>query len=145
VPFGHGRLARIPTVEQLKEVATRLKKATLLAQDFEKCIDQVKVGDLVFLDPPYTVAHNNNGFVKYNQTLFSFEDQRRLSSLVDKIRDRGAHYILANAAHQSIADLFDMGDRRIETTRRNSIGGVNAVRGRATEFLFTNLKPTTDA
>jgi DNA adenine methylase len=140
VPFGQGRIPRIPTADQLKEVAARLKKATLLARDFERCIDQVKAGDLVFLDPPYTVAHNNNGFVKYNQNLFSFEDQRRLSSLIDQIKERKAHYILANAAHKSITDLFDKGDTRIETTRRNSIGGVNAVRGRAAEYLFTNLK-----
>jgi DNA adenine methylase len=140
VPFGQGRIPRIPTAEQLKEVAARLKKATLLAQDFESCIERVKAGDLVFLDPPYTVAHNHNGFVKYNQTLFSFEDQRRLSRLIDEIKDRGARYILANAAHQSIAELFDKGDTRIETTRRNSIGGANATRGLATEYLFTNLK-----
>ena len=28
----------------------------------------------------------------------------------------------------------------MDTSRRNVIGGVNAIRGSATEFLFTNLK-----
>lgn len=140
VPFGKERIAHIPTPEQLREVSSRLEEAALRAGDFVECIDQVNAGDLVFLDPPYTVAHNENGFVKYNQRLFSFEDQRRLSELVDKIKERKAHYILANAAHDSIIELFDKGDTLIETSRRNSVGGTNAVRGSAKEYLFTNLE-----
>ena len=139
VPYGRGRVARIPTADQLREVAARLKYASLRIRDFEACLSQVSAGDLVFLDPPYTVAHNNNGFIKYNQRLFSFEDQGRLSTVVDEIKDRGAYYILANAAHESIAVLFDKGDTLIETSRRNSIGGTNARRGGAVEYLFTNL------
>lgn len=141
VPFGHGRTAHIPTADHLREISDRLKGATLRVGDFAACIGQVGAGDLVFLDPPYTVAHNNNGFIKYNQRLFSFEDQRRLSDLVDEIKWRGAYYILANAAHYSIAELFDKGDTLIETSRRNAIGGSNAARGSATEYLFTNLEP----
>lgn len=140
VPFGHGRTTYIPTANQLGEVSGRLQGAVVCTKDFAECASQVSAGDLVFLDPPYTVAHNNNGFIKYNQKLFSFEDQIRLSELIDEIKDRGAYYILTNAAHDALAELFDKGDTRIETSRRNSIGGANAVRGSGTEYLFTNLK-----
>jgi DNA adenine methylase len=140
VPFGNRDAPQLPTAEHLRDVSARLKKATLRAGDFADSIDRVDAGHLVFFDPPYTVAHNYNGFVKYNQQLFSFEDQIRLSGLIDQIRERGAYYILCNAAHQSIADLFDKGDTLIETSRRNNIGGTNAARGSATEYLFTNLE-----
>lgn len=140
VPFGNRPSANIPDQEHLRAISARLKIATLWTGDFAECLEHVGEGDLVFLDPPYTVAHNNNGFIKYNQRLFSFEDQRRLSSLIDEIRARGAYYILANAAHDSIAELFDKGDCRIDTSRRNSIGGANAIRGSAAEYLFTNLE-----
>ena len=93
----------------------------------------------MFLDPPYTVAHNSNGFVKYNDRLFLFKDQERLSDLIDHVRDRGAYYVMTNAAHASIAELFEKGDRRVDTSRRNNVGGRSAARGRATEYLFTNL------
>jgi DNA adenine methylase len=141
VPFGTRRSPQIPTAEHLKRVAERLDGATLEVGDFAGCLDRVDEGDLVFLDPPYTVAHNHNGFIKYNQKLFRFEDQERLSMLIDEIRRRGAYYVLANAAHPAIAKLFTRTwNNRLETSRRNSIGGANAKRGSATEYLFTNLK-----
>jgi DNA adenine methylase len=140
VPFGHGRPPHIPTPDQLGRVSERLKGATISTKDFAACVSNVHAGDLVFLDPPYTVAHNNNGFIKYNQKLFSLEDQTRLSKLIDELKDRDAYYILTNAAHDALAELFDKGDVCIETSRRNSIGGTNAVRGSGTEYLFTNLK-----
>jgi DNA adenine methylase len=144
VPFGNRPSPQIPTAEHLKRVAGRLENATLQVGDFADCLDRVDEGDLVFLDPPYTVAHNNNGFIKYNQKLFRFEDQERLSALIDEIKGRGAYYVLANAAHPSIAKLFTRTwNNRVETSRRNSIGGVNAKRGSATEYLFTNLKAPT--
>lgn len=139
VPFGNRPSPQIPTAEHLRDVAKRLRRAKLETGDFAECLKYVHKGDLVFLDPPYTIAHNHNGFIKYNQRLFSFDDQMRLNELIEKIKKRRAYYILANAAHESIANLFDNGDTLIETSRRNSIGGINAARGSATEYLFTNL------
>lgn len=139
VPYGYRANPQIPTRDQLLAVSRRLSNAVLSSGDFADALPNIKEGDLVFLDPPYTVAHNHNGFIKYNQKLFSFKDQQRLSLFIDAVRKCGAHYVMTNAAHSSIADLFEKGDRRIETSRRNSIGGNLAARGRATEFLFTNV------
>ena len=100
----------------------------------------IKKRDLIFLDPPYTVSHNLNGFIKYNQKLFSLEDQYRLSSLIDFIKSKGAYYILTNAAHSKIAEIFDKSDKMFKFSRANLIGGINAQRGKTHEYIFTNLK-----
>jgi DNA adenine methylase len=139
VPFGYRESYNIPRLTDLRAASERLRGATLTCGDFDSLLDKVGPRDLVFLDPPYTVAHNLNGFVKYNDTLFRFADQQRLSSAIDRIRGLGAYYVLTNAAHSSIAELFEKGDRRIETSRKNAVGGRAAARGRATEYLFTNL------
>lgn len=141
VPYGGRESPQIPTADHLRGVSKRLKAARLDVGDFAGCLGRVQRGDLVFLDPPYTVAHNHNGFVKYNQKLFSFDDQKRLRKLIDEIKSREAFYILTNAAHESIKTLFSVGDHLMETNRRNSIGGAKAARGSATEYLFTNLEP----
>jgi DNA adenine methylase len=39
--------------ETLKEVSNRLKHATLKCCDFEEVIDESKIGDFIFADPPY--------------------------------------------------------------------------------------------
>lgn len=139
VPYGFRDAYNIPRLDALRAASARLQSAVLATSDFDAAMANVGPGDLVFLDPPYTVAHNNNGFIKYNDRLFSFADQRRLSAAVDVIRAAGAYYVLTNAAHRSIAELFDKGDTRLGTNRKNAIGGVNAARGLATEYLFTNL------
>jgi DNA adenine methylase len=139
VPFGNRTWGYMPDAKLLASASRKLQGAAINVSDFEAVIDNVQAGDLVFLDPPYTVAHNNNGFVKYNQRLFSFEDQTRLSKLIDDVRAKDAYYLLTNAAHESIATLFEKGDRTLELQRGNSVGGRKAKRGSATEYVFTNV------
>jgi DNA adenine methylase len=138
VPYGY-RTKDFIQAEALREASIRLATACLRCADFVETLESVHEGDLVFIDPPYTVSHNRNGFIKYNQSLFSLQDQTRLASFIDEIRSRRAHYILTNAAHETIAAIFESGDRRMEVTRASLIGGKNARRGATSEYVFTNL------
>lgn len=115
-----------------------LKNTTITAGDFFNILNNLKKRDLVFLDPPYTVSHNNNGFIKYNEKIFSLDDQKRLSQLIDEIKKKGAYYILTNAAHKTIEEIFEKGDTKLKLNRANLIGGTNAQRGQTNEFVFTN-------
>ena len=114
-------------------------------RDFKDALKNVRTKDLVFIDPPYTIAHNNNGFVKYNQKIFSYEDQVRLKEFIVSIKKLGAYYIMTNASHQSMTELFDIADRMLFTSRRNAVGGRTAERGSAIESLFTNVPSTSDS
>lgn len=139
VPYGYRKK---PFLEQDKLLAAseRLKKANILCGDFSLNIKHITKGDLVFLDPPYTVSHNDNGFIKYNQKLFSLEDQKRLSIFIDCIKEKEAYYILTNAAHKTIAEIFDKHDRCIKLSRASLIGGENAKREQVSEYIFTNIR-----
>ncbi|MFY7808041.1 MAG: DNA adenine methylase, partial [Fimbriimonadaceae bacterium] len=79
VPYGHKSHRDVFDRENLADASAALAKASLHCQDFESTIELAGPGDFVYADPPYTVAHNNNGFVKYNEIMFSYEDQRRLA------------------------------------------------------------------
>lgn len=108
--------------------------------DFEINKYRIKENDLVFLDPPYTVSHKGNGFISYNQKLFSLDDQKRLKRYVEYIKKKGAYYILTNAAHENIQEIFlTEGNRMVKLQRNSLIGGKNAVRTAVTEFVFTNI------
>jgi DNA adenine methylase len=138
VPFGN-RTKDFIQADVLREAAKRLSTAELTCADFDNVLKGVCEGDLVCIDPPYTVSHNTNGFIKNNLSLFSLDDQYRLAGFISEIRSRGAKYILTNAAHETIAAIFQNGDQRIEVSRASLIGGRNAKRGATSEYLFTNL------
>jgi DNA adenine methylase len=58
--------------DDFASAARLLRGAEIRVADFEELIDEAKRNDLVFADPPYTVRHNVNGFIKYNEDLFSW-------------------------------------------------------------------------
>lgn len=74
VPIGTKSQVIMPD-DDFEGASKALQNAKLVACDFEDTIKIATTGDLVFLDPPYTTAHNTNGFVKYNQKIFSWDDQ----------------------------------------------------------------------
>jgi DNA adenine methylase len=139
VPFGY-RNKNFLEVDTLRQASKLLGKSNLFSGDFEHSKYNIVKGNLIFLDPPYTVSHNRNSFIKYNQKLFSIEDQYRLSNLIDYIKSKEAFYILTNAAHYKIVEIFDKNDLRVELNRASLVGGKKARRGNVTEYIFTNIK-----
>jgi len=59
-------------------LARTLKGAILRCSDFEAVVGDCAEGDFLYVDPPYTVQHNFNGFLKYNERIFTWADQKRL-------------------------------------------------------------------
>lgn len=139
VPYGH-RSKNFLEEEKLKKISCLLKSTNIKCGDFEIFKNEIEKNDLVFLDPPYTVSHNNNGFIKYNQQLFSLEDQVRLSKYIDYIKSVGGYYILTNAAHNEIDKIFDKGDRKLILRRPSLIGGKQSLRKYIEEYVFTNIE-----
>lgn len=139
VPFGHRKIDFIKE-DYLRHVSQLLQSVVLRCSDFESSEREIQASDLVFLDPPYTVSHNQNGFIKYNQHLFSLDDQYRLKTFIDHIKEQGAYYILTNAAHDTIREIFDDGDVMYTRNRHSTIGGNQARRGHVDEFVFTNIQ-----
>lgn len=138
VPYGFRKSVQFES-ERILTVSRRLKNVSLKSGDFTINKYKINKGDLVFLDPPYTVSHNKNGFIEYNKNLFSLQDQYRLSEYIDFIKRKGGYYILTNAAHATIEDIFGTkGDTRLELFRNSLIGGKYAKREEVSEYVYTN-------
>jgi DNA adenine methylase len=88
--------------------------------DFEPLIDSALDGDFIFADPPYTVRHNLNGFIKYNEELFSWEDQVRLATSLRRAARRGAKIVSTNANHESVRALYEGRGFALDTVSRYS-------------------------
>ncbi len=122
----------------LKTVAAALKRTTIRVRDFEDSINDAKRGDFVYVDPPYTVMHNNNGFVKYNAKLFSWPDQSRLARALKSADARGVLIMLSNADHPSVRALYDGFGTPKMLSRHSVLSADSSFRRSATELLITN-------
>tara|TARA_B110000971_G_scaffold193052_1_gene205743 strand:- start:313 stop:678 length:366 start_codon:yes stop_codon:yes gene_type:complete len=113
-----------------------LSNARLRTYDFSKSISQAKSGDLIFADPPYAVNQPKNGFLSYNEKVFSWDDQRRLASALEKASARGAAFILTNANHTSIDELYKFADKKL-ISRASLISGDPKFRKPMTEAIYS--------
>ncbi|NHZ85551.1 MAG: Dam family site-specific DNA-(adenine-N6)-methyltransferase [Planctomycetia bacterium] len=140
VPYGYNNYKILYDFDLLRSTSNALSSASLKICDFYKSIQRIKKDDLVFLDPPYTASHIKNGFIKYNEKLFSWQDQERLALYIEEIKKIGAFYLMTNAKHESVEDLYSKYDMPIVLNRFSTIGGKNAKRSSINELLFTNVK-----
>jgi DNA adenine methylase len=140
VPFGYRKKDNLFDFDNLRLCNTMMDETVhLRSGDFSEIRHDLEEGDFVFLDPPYTVAHENNGFIQYNQRIFSWNDQERLAELLQHITDNHAFFVLTNAAHGSIENLFGgLGELR-KLQRHSTIGGRGATRDAVNEYIFTNI------
>lgn len=137
VPYGRYHNPRICDVKNLLAVSCALSKARLVVGDFEDTVASARKGDLVYLDPPYRTIEPKNGFLKYNATIFSWEDQLRLARVFRHLDRRGCHVILTNANHTAIRNLYrDFTERTVE--RMSLIAANSEKRRPVSELLVTN-------
>jgi DNA adenine methylase len=95
----------------------------------------VREGDFVFLDPPYVTRHNNNGFIEYNERIFSWRDQQRLASTARALTRRGVNVMVTNALHSDVINLYQ-GFNVVPVERSSTIASDNQKRGRVREAII---------
>ncbi|MEP4704913.1 MAG: Dam family site-specific DNA-(adenine-N6)-methyltransferase, partial [Hyphomicrobiales bacterium] len=122
--------------EDFSEISKALRNAEIRASDFEGTIYEACKGDLIFADPPYTTAHNVNGFIKYNQNIFSWQDQVRLREALLAAVDRGAKVVLTNADHESVRALYGSHGAYRPIGRASVMSGKSEFRTSTTEALY---------
>lgn len=125
--------------DNFEQLSNFLLKAEIVSCDFESTIDRAASGDLIFADPPYTVKHNLNGFVKYNEKIFSWEDQERLSSALKRASERGCLVVSTNAYHPAVKELYAEGFELRAMNRSSVIAASSNFRGVYEELLVTNF------
>lgn len=139
VPKGN-RNQVIHESDNFEAISAALKNSIIQLTDFEVLIDQAGPNDLVFADPPYTVRHNLNGFIKYNETLFSWEDQERLAKALIRARNRGAIIVSTNANHSSVRELYENENFWLKTVSRfSSISASSSSRKQFEELVILSI------
>lgn len=129
----------------LEAVSAALAAVEIKCSDFEDTIDRTEEGDFLFVDPPYTANHNLNGFLKYNENIFSWADQQRLQASVARAIQRGVQVAVTNADHESVRELYKGVATYRQVWRASVLAGKASTRGRTSEALFiANFELTRD-
>lgn len=139
VPFGNYSDRTLCQEQILLSAAAALQTATFRVDVFSHVADHARPGDIVYLDPPYILGHQNNGFIRYNRHLFTWEAQQGLAKLANTLARRGVHVIVSNAAHQDVLRLYE-GFSITHLNRHNQISRNPKYRGITTEALLSSYK-----
>ena len=137
VPIGT-KVYELRDAEEFSSWSHRLQHADIRLADFEETIGACGEGDFIFADPPYTVNHNSNGFIEYNEKIFGWDDQVRLHDCLIRAAERGAKFALTNADHSTVHELYE--GWPLQTVERGSeMAGKNSARGKTTEVVVTSF------
>jgi DNA adenine methylase len=140
VPYGYKTRLMVCNEERLRAASLALEGAECEAQTYRATMESLRENDLVYVDPPFTVSHNDNGFIKYNRTLFSWDDQKDLATACERARRKGSLMIVSNADHHEIRTLYPAFEYH-QLKRFCPISGSTGGRRRVTEALLVG-RPT---
>lgn len=85
---------KVPSELEFYRAAVALRSADLRAGDFETCLEGVKRGDFVYLDPPYG-SSTRECYGEYGYDCFSSRDLDRLAVCLKRLDAAGAQFLLS--------------------------------------------------
>lgn len=137
VPYGGDKSGEIPSADVLLKCSSLLKNAELVAGSFELVLEKVRSGDFVYMDPPFSVG-SRRVFNEYAATNFDAESLNRLRSWMEKLANKGIHFLVSYAECEE-AEILQKGFyKQIVSVKRN-ISGFVANRSRSTEVLISSI------
>lgn len=129
-------------ISSFPDYSQALKSCKLYTNDFAKTIRSSVKNDLIFADPPYTSSTQDNCFIKYNDTLFSWDDQLRLHKELCDAKSRGTYVALTNKDNKEIEDLYSKSGFYIMHLKRSlSIQAKKKSSRQITELFITSYMP----
>lgn len=138
VPMGDYDGTALVDTKQIHAASKALRSARLRTVSFVEALKEPRKGDLVYCDPPYTVTHGENGFLKYNERIFSWQDQRRLANMATELKEVGCHVVVSNAWHESVTGLYE-GFRCYKLSRHSVLAANADCRRKGYEALISTV------
>lgn len=139
VPFG---AYKNPNFIQEKNIinASRLLHKTgakIECKSFEKVLKQAKLGDFVYLDPPYDVLSPTANFTSYVKEDCGKELQYNLAKVCKKLDKKGVKFMVSNHNTPLINELYKDFTIHVIQARRN-INSKAMGRGSVEEVVIIN-------
>jgi DNA adenine methylase len=139
VPFGCKKGTKVCDIARIRECSRALNGIVVQSTDFLVALEKSSSRDAFYIDPPYTVKHDNNGFRRYNERIFSWKDQLELALKANRLAADGAQVVVSNSSHKDVAALYLRRNFRAVEVQRSSCMAADATyRGRCKELLLVS-------
>ena len=143
VPWGKWLPHKLPTTcdeSNLRACSATLVElgAVLNVRSFDKTLDYVKKGDLIYFDPPYLPTSATADFTTYTSGGFDYDDHVRLRDVALELKKRGVHVLLSNSNVPLVRELYEAHPKHFkvdEVMAARSINSDGAKRGLVKEIL----------
>ena len=134
VPFGHNKNPEIFNEEHILQVSNLIKQVVFTSCSFVESLKRVKLGDFVYLDPPYAPV-NITSFVGYTSKGFSGKDHEQLFEECKKLQSK---WTMSNAHVPLIIENFKDYPMTVISCRR-TINSKNP-ESRVNEVLIQSIR-----
>jgi len=138
VPFGRYKRVLVCDEPRLRAASQALRRAEIVAADFEEALASVTERDFVYLDPPYVPLSSTSSFTAYARAGFDDDDQRRLARLLRRLGDGRVPALLSNSDCAFTRRLY-RGLRPEQIQVRRAINSVGSARGAIPELLVRSF------
>lgn len=136
VPMG-SKTGRMPEKVDLLRYSLALRNVKLVDGDFESTLREIKTGDLVYLDPPYSKPEGRERG-EYGIGSFHFSDIERLMMVLDQIDGAGASFIFSYSDCEVIRSELRPRWRTEKVSVRRHVAGFSAHRKVVDELIVSN-------
>lgn len=148
-----GKFAKPHTIESLVGAAalyaasTALNKAgaRIMHRPFQAVLEDARVGDVVYFDPPYAPLSATSDFVAYTKDGFDGNAQIALRNVAFTLRARGVRVFISNSDVPLINGLY--ADRSLWNVHRlmasRAVNSDTAKRGKIAELFIASTHPDT--
>ncbi|HEP1897492.1 TPA: DNA adenine methylase [Kluyvera cryocrescens] len=100
VPYGNYKAPYFPESE-IRAFAEKAERATFICASYDETLAMLKVGDVVYCDPPY-----DDTFTAYHTDGFTEDDQYHLASILERRRSEGHPVIVSNSDTSLTRSLY---------------------------------------
>jgi DNA adenine methylase len=132
----HVRMKDLVSADELRTIASLLKRADIRLGDFEVTSADARRGDVLFADAPY-VDPAKAAFVGYSKGGFTLRDRQRLSAWLREMDRRGVRWTATDAALPHVRATYGLWTMD-EVQVRRSCSAKSEGRGMTPELIVTN-------
>jgi DNA adenine methylase len=101
-----------------------LQKIEIDTRDFRQSLSLTKIGDFVYLDPPYLPVSDTSKFSGYTERRFRKSDLEELADHCRQLSRRNVAWVMSNRDTPLVRDLFSFA-KIIRLTTRRSVSAQN--------------------